>query len=190
MIERDEDPDREGSGSMLFQALKSLLMMLPQSTCYSILRDRLTSVSRFRQGARLPALAPQSSKLGSLEVDAYVNRVQHVRALHCAAAWQTIRAESLEVVPEQIVVEEAVSRREWLGYASKKEDDEAQERYRDAKNRRQEPVAIEEDNVEYQDLTQQQQSKEEEKAVEEAAALAAENEVNDTKWQGYWVQEE
>lgn len=34
---------------MLFKSLKSLLLLLPQSTCYFILRDRLVSVSRFRQ---------------------------------------------------------------------------------------------------------------------------------------------
>ena len=34
---------------MLFKSLKSLLLLLPQSTCYFILRDRLGSVSRFRQ---------------------------------------------------------------------------------------------------------------------------------------------
>lgn len=36
---------------MLFKALKALLMMLPQSTCYHVLKDRLVSVSRFRQSS-------------------------------------------------------------------------------------------------------------------------------------------
>jgi hypothetical protein len=51
MLEVDVDPDEEGSGTMLFKALKALLMMLPQSTCYHILKDRLVSVSRFRQSS-------------------------------------------------------------------------------------------------------------------------------------------
>lgn len=36
---------------MLFRLLKSIVMILPQSTCYHVLKDRLTSVARFRQSS-------------------------------------------------------------------------------------------------------------------------------------------
>ncbi|KAL3923350.1 MAG: hypothetical protein SGARI_006237, partial [Bacillariaceae sp.] len=41
MLETDLNPLKEGSGTMLFQTLKCILMLMPQSACYSILRDRL-----------------------------------------------------------------------------------------------------------------------------------------------------
>lgn len=63
MLEVDVDPDDEGSGSMLFKALKALLMMLPQSTCYHILKDRLVSVSRFRQSSFAARARPIKSPL-------------------------------------------------------------------------------------------------------------------------------
>lgn len=42
---------------MLFLALKAILMLLPQSTCYRVLKERLDSTARFRQSA----IGPSSS---------------------------------------------------------------------------------------------------------------------------------
>lgn len=57
---------------MLFKALKSVLMMLPQSTCYRILRERMVSVSRFRQSA-FPSLSTptSSSRAAKLPLASY-----------------------------------------------------------------------------------------------------------------------
>jgi len=164
MLETDKEPDSEGSGSMLFKALKSLLMILPQSTCYFVLKDRLTSISRFRQSAiRAPPLGislrskkeQSTSVSGScLEVETYLQRVQYVRELHCTSVWNAIRADSLEmpIMEEEEKFDEGADRREWLGYASKKEEHAAQEKFRDA-NRGQEGVKIEEIRNEYHDLS-------------------------------------
>lgn len=100
MLERDTDIKAEGSGTMLFRTLKSLLMIIPNSTCYNVLRDRLNSVAKFRQSTiTVQRLQPPKNLSG--ERDIYVVRVLQVRALHCQAEWQTIRAESLEsMAPE------------------------------------------------------------------------------------------
>jgi len=92
MLEQDADPNAEGSGRTLFQLLKSLLMILPQSTCYRILKDRLTGVARFRQGA----LVRSKKKKDKFE-PVLIDHLQRVRAAHCAARWDLIRSESLEV---------------------------------------------------------------------------------------------
>ena len=47
MLESDDDPTREGSSAMLFRCFKSLLMLLPQSTSYAILKDRLQQLVNF-----------------------------------------------------------------------------------------------------------------------------------------------
>ncbi|KAL7537668.1 hypothetical protein ACHAXR_007987, partial [Thalassiosira sp. AJA248-18] len=51
MLECEDDPYHEGSGAMLFRTLKSIMMLLPQSTSYMILKERLTSMARYRQSA-------------------------------------------------------------------------------------------------------------------------------------------
>jgi Vacuolar protein 14 C-terminal Fig4p binding len=95
MLERDTNINTEGSGTMLFRTLKSLLMIIPRSTCYNVLRDRLTSVSKFRQST-ITVQRFTFPKNISGERDIYVARVLQVRAMHCEAEWQTIRADSLE----------------------------------------------------------------------------------------------
>jgi Vacuolar protein 14 C-terminal Fig4p binding len=95
MLEKDTDVKAEGSGTMLFRTLKSLLMIIPKSTCYTVLRDRLNSVSKFRQSTiTVERFKPPKSIL--VDRDIYVARVLQVRAMHCEAEWQVIRAMSLE----------------------------------------------------------------------------------------------
>ena len=110
---------------MLFRTLKSILMLLPQSTSYMILKERLTSMARYRQSAvALSGLSKQIDP-GS-EMDAFVKRIVSVRRLHCDAKWRNIRAESLEE-PSRYISEDqkltaAQQRREWLGYADEEEE--------------------------------------------------------------------
>jgi hypothetical protein len=142
MLDQNKNSTDEGSGAMLFQLLKSLLMILPQSTCYRVLRDRLVCVSRFRQSAIPPCVmnASKNQRSGKILVDTktFVGRVLSVRELHCDATWQTIREESLEVPkrPKETIKDEGADRREWLGYQSKEEQHEAMKNYKDTKNRR------------------------------------------------------
>lgn len=95
-----EDNDRtdEGSGFMLFKLLKSLLMILPQSTCYRILRDRLTSVARFRQ------TVPIVKRVDAGDTESFVNRILTVRHLHCRVTWEAIRADSSMPVSSTVSV--------------------------------------------------------------------------------------
>ena len=138
MVEGDGDPSCEGSGSMLFQTLKSLLMILPQSTCYFVLKDRLVSVSRYRQSAiESKATRNKAKLLAKEDAGPFLDRVLHVHAQHCAAAWEAIRAESLEVPSHQVQPQaDGSSRHEWLGYASNEAAQEAQEAYRQEKGER------------------------------------------------------
>lgn len=125
MLECEDDPRHEGSGAMLFRTLKSIMMLLPQSTSYMILKERLTSMARYRQSA--VALSGLSKHIdpGS-ETDMFVKRIVNVRRLHCDAKWRNIRAESLEepsrVVDEDQRLTAAQQRREWLGYADEDEE--------------------------------------------------------------------
>lgn len=146
MLERDQKPTEEGSGVMLFQLLKSLLMILPQSACYRVLRDRLVSVSRFRQSTIQTLSSSTTSRhhhmhhdkrMAKLSEDTrtYVARVQHVRDIHCSAMWENVRQESLEM-PKRVPVTSTdadAARREWLGYASKEEALQAEKAYREGK---------------------------------------------------------
>ena len=140
MLERDQKPTEEGSGVMLFQLLKSLLMMLPQSTCYRVLRDRLVSVSRFRQstipGSAVGRYHDMRLKKVSDETKTYVARVQYVRSIHCAAMWKNVRQESLEVPKRAVITGDGeATRSEWLGYASREEALQAEKMYRESQRR-------------------------------------------------------
>ena len=62
--------------------------------------------------------------------------------MHCSTVWETIRAESLESIPsngrtpdlkERSGWEEGSDRREWLGYASKEEEEKAKSKYKEEK---------------------------------------------------------
>jgi hypothetical protein len=174
MLERNEDPTAEGSGAMLFKTLKFLLMIIPQSTCYNVLKDRLISISRFRQstvmapvdvfGEQRPGINQAASNAGEKkrideQTDAFVARVAEVRALHCDAIWETIRSGSLEMQPtvKPTVEEEGESRREWLGYANKEEQRKAEERYRREKlsQRQGRGLTIEDAVHRYQELREE-----------------------------------
>lgn len=125
MLECEDDPYQEGSGAMLFRTLKSILMLLPQSTSYVILKERLTSIARYRQSA--VALSGFSKHIDSgSEMDVFVKRIVCVRRLHCDAKWRNIRAESLmepsRYVREDQMLISAQQRREWLGYADEEEE--------------------------------------------------------------------
>jgi len=131
MLDCEDDPCTEGSGAMLFRTLKSILMLLPQSTSYMILKDRLLSVARFRQSA--VALHGLSKRVddGS-QTDVFVKRVIQVRNLHCDAKWRNIRAESLEEPCRHISGDQKLTtaqhRREWLGYADEQDEIDTKER--------------------------------------------------------------
>ena len=165
MLERDGDPTAEGSGAMLFKTLKFLLMIIPQSTCYSVLRDRLISISRFRQSTGIMPMVNFAVRSDQNEADrkrineqteVFVDRVLKVRAIHCDAMWQTIRSESLETqAPEspKLYHEEGESRRQWLGYASIEEQRKAEERYRREKRSQQQGGGLSIEELQgYQDL--------------------------------------
>jgi Vacuolar protein 14 C-terminal Fig4p binding len=148
-----EDPTEEGSGAMLFKTLKFLVMIVPQSTSYNVLKDRLISVARFRQSTMVPgtimASASDTSKikdsLVNEQTDAFVARILKVRALHCDEMWQTIRSESLETqvaTKPESAHEEGESRRQWLGYSSRDEQKKAEERYMREKVARQQGSGV------------------------------------------------
>lgn len=194
MLESDDSKDAlaEGSGTMLFQVLKSLLMIIPQSTCYNLLRNRLASTSRFRQSVITSKMDDTGVWL-SKETEQLVNRVMDIRQMHCAALWETIRAESLEMdasdlkreeEKKQEHHEEGSDRREWLGYASKEEERIAQARYREDKRRRQASgVVIEEIGDKYNDL---ESVKTEGFEVNDFLPNQEENE----SWKDYWTRNE
>jgi hypothetical protein len=154
MLETDKDPLAEGSGTMLFQVLKSLLMLIPQSACYNLLRDRLVSTSRFRQSV-IANNSHDDEKNLSKETEIFVSRVLTVRRMHCRTVWETIRAESLETIPihgrtpeangkTKPKREEGADRREWLGYASVEEEKEAKAKHKQRITGGTEGVTIEE----------------------------------------------
>ena len=153
MLECDDNPASEGSGNMLFRTLKSLLMLIPQSTCYRILRDRLVSISRFRQSTLAGSCPKKDDSLRSIS-DAFVSRVLEVRKQHCDARWEEIRADSLETAErdDRNFIDDGESRREWLGYATKEEEDAARARYREEKRRLSREFSIEEVKNEYNEL--------------------------------------
>lgn len=189
MLENDPIPLEEGSGTMLFQTLKALLMLIPQSTCYNVLRDRLVSTSRFRQSVIGTPLSDDVDEHLGYETVIFVDRVLEIRALHCEAMWKTIRAESLETVNAeskidfindnvQEVHEEGEHRREWLGYNSKEEERIAQARFREEKRRRQQAGVSIEEIGHYETIT----------ADGEAKSLLPNKEPDGT-WKEYWSQD-
>jgi len=145
MLEKDKDPLAEGSGTMLFEVLKSLLMIIPQSTSYNVLHDRLVSTSRFRQTVIAKNSHDDEQNL-SKETEIFVSRVVSVRRMHCRTVWESIRAESLESISTRCrtlgviskvrsTKEEGTDRRQWLGYASVEEENEGRVRHIEGKQR-------------------------------------------------------
>ncbi len=125
MLECEDNPNQEGSGAMLFRTLKSILMILPQSTSYMILKERLLSMARFRQSAVALSGLYKSVDPAS-ETAIFVRRIVTVRKLHCDAKWRNIRAESLEepsrTISEDQKLTAAQKRREWLGYVDEEDE--------------------------------------------------------------------
>jgi hypothetical protein len=137
MLECDEDPIDEGSSAMLYRLLKSILMILPQSTSYNLLQKRLLSVARFRQCAiHLEGMSNVEIRGTSTEV--FVHRILEIRKIHCDAKWRSIRSESLE--PASVMDYDGVDinagRRNWLGYANEKDEKKTKEMYKNEANRR------------------------------------------------------
>lgn len=157
MLEPDKNPSAEGSGTMLFRTLKLLLMIIPQSTCYSVLRDRLVSISRLRQTIAIAAPSTQNEAPLADETKLYVSRVMEVRTLHCEARWQAIRAESLETIKPAIPQrddgkEEGTDRRNWLGYASRDDEQGSRARFLEEQRRWKSGLSIEEVHNTYHDF--------------------------------------
>lgn len=129
MLECEDDPYLEGSGAMLFRTLKSIMMLLPQSTSYNILKERLTSMARYRQSA---VALNGTSKRTDPGTDIFVSRIVNARRLHCDAKWRNIRAESLQEPNREVSDDQKLSaaqqRREWLGYANEEEELATKER--------------------------------------------------------------
>lgn len=191
MLERESDPKSEGSGAMLFKTLKALSMIIPQSTCFSILRDRLSSVSRFRQST-ISLFPPQKQRKVTADTDNYVSRVVQVRTMHCEAAWKAIRADSLEtpvIVPETLA-DEGADKRKWLGYSSKEEETEAQRKYRNSKDNlgKDEGVTIQEIGNGYDELDTMRGALKE--APDFEANPGVTESAEDPLWRQYWADTE
>jgi hypothetical protein len=159
MLEPDRNPFAEGSGTLLFRTLKILLMVIPQSTCFCVLRDRLVSISRLRQTIALAAASSQKETPLTDETKLYVSRVLEVRRLHCEARWEAIRADSLETVKWSPTIpqrddgkEEGTDRRNWLGYASKEDEHSSRARYLEEQRRWKSGFSIEEVRNTYHDF--------------------------------------
>jgi hypothetical protein len=216
MLETDKDPLAEGSGTMLFEVLKSLLMLIPQSACYNVLRDRLVSTSRYRQSVIANNSHDDEQNL-SKETEIFVSRVLDVRRMHCRTVWETIRAESLEAIPTHGKSlkeksddipnqEEGADRREWLGYASAEEETKAKAKYKQERQRTVEgsDVSIEEVGESYNEFPEFPADAIAELVSNEEAAPAAtvekeqsssiaipteekqESEDQDEEWKAFW----
>ena len=137
MLETDEDPTEEGSSAMLYRLMKSILMILPQSTSYRVLQKRLLSVARFRQCAvHLEGMS--TFEITGTKTEIFVHRILEVRKTHLDAKWRSIRSESLE--PASVIefdgVDTDASRRDWLGYRNEQDEEETKEMYKNEARRR------------------------------------------------------
>lgn len=123
MLEHDEDIWSEGSSFNLFRALKSLLMLLPQTNTYSILKNRLLSITRFRQSVVYDRVKMKRSICGT-KTEQFVEKVKTTRKMYCDEKWRAIRVESLEVEIPKVTTDAEQTRREWLGYNNKEQEEE------------------------------------------------------------------
>lgn len=132
MLDCDDNPALEGSGAMLYRVLKSILMLLPQSTAYRILQQRLLSVARFRQSA-IYLQGMSNVEIKGTNTEIFVHRILEVRRLHCDAKWRSIRSESLELsfMLTYEAVDTDAGRRSWLGYSSQEEEKEGRDKIRE-----------------------------------------------------------
>jgi hypothetical protein len=130
---------------MLYRVLKSILMLLPQSTSYSILNQRLMAVARFRQSAvHLQGMPFIEANTGTSS-DIYVHRILEVRKLHCESKWCSIRSESLEPtsVTDFDLIDVDASRRHWLGYENEDDEKTTREQYLNNHRQRSSPASQE-----------------------------------------------
>jgi len=123
VLEYDEEPGKEGSSTMLYRVLKLILMLLPQTTSYTVLKGRLMSLARFRQSTIYvnDIILEDADKINT---DVFVQRIVDVRKIHSDSRWRLIRAESLEplsIDPIFEKVDEGKGRKEWLGYKNTSE---------------------------------------------------------------------
>uniref|UniRef100_A0A7S1B5Y5 Vacuolar protein 14 C-terminal Fig4-binding domain-containing protein n=1 Tax=Corethron hystrix TaxID=216773 RepID=A0A7S1B5Y5_9STRA len=128
MFEDDETTNNEGSGLMLFWTLQRLLMILPQSTGYSVLKNRMVSVARYRQsGCKTTRKQFPPNKM----TGTFVQRIEEVRKLHCEAKWGKLRSESLEQVTLlKVDVDVKAGRRGWVGYMDEADENRNKLRYK------------------------------------------------------------
>lgn len=186
MLQPDQDSRREGSGSMLFKTLKAILMILPQTTSYNVLKDRLLSISRFRQSnmiSEAELLPFKRPKNVTGETEMYVKRVLDVRKIHCESAWTQIRADSLEVTWREKQPSDGADRREWLGYNSKEEEEQTKERLRKKDS---EGLTIEELHDEYRDLDTLMNETNQMGSLQPNTETA-ETSVENATWKSYWI---
>mmetsp|Transcript_8313 Transcript_8313/g.12314 ORF Transcript_8313/g.12314 Transcript_8313/m.12314 type:complete len:1668 (+) Transcript_8313:74-5077(+) len=130
LLQGDEDSSVEGSGSMLFRALKSLLMLLPQGNTFTTLKNRLTSAANFRKSTFI--FEQLSAKRGGTETRDFVDRILKVRNMHNDAKWMLLRAESLEpvIIEREFTVDADEGRRNWVGYNNAAEESKMKEELR------------------------------------------------------------
>jgi hypothetical protein len=190
MLESDEDPTEEGSGAMLYRLLKTILMILPQSTSYDVLQKRLLSVARFRQCAiHLEGMSTVSIKDTNTEI--FVHRMVEVRKIHLGAKWRTIRSESLEPSSasdyENIDVGEG--KREWLGYASITEEEKSKQIHRDAA-KPQKGISSPDENTAntYFGFPSASFHENEEKSSEDVKQSNGETDDRNEEWKKYWTE--
>ena len=101
MLENEDEANDEGNSAVLFRAMKSVLMLLPQSTCYFVLKDRLSTVAKFRQVSHSDKKNTRYVALKSSLTIELVKRFKETRETHCRAKWGGVRAESLETPKEE-----------------------------------------------------------------------------------------
>ena len=135
LLECEDNPYSEGSGAMLFLTLKRIMMLLPQSTSYMILQERLSSVARYRQSAVAMKTVQNHIEVDS-ETDVFVKHVIRARRLHVWAKWRMIRSESLEEEISRNVTDEQKfkaqqQRREWLGYTDEEDEVATKQKIKD-----------------------------------------------------------
>lgn len=194
MLECNEDPALEGSGAMLYRVLKSILMLLPQTTSYNILKERLLSVARFRQCAvHLHGMSYVEIRGTSAEV--FVHRILEVRQLHCNAKWRSIRSESLEPsgVSDYDTIDIDEGRRDWLGYATKQDEKTSKQKYR-TENTRTDQEEKEYNTDNYSSLHQEGEFSPDDREDTHGSAnndqdVSDEEDDEDVQWKEAWVED-
>jgi len=137
MLELDDGFSSEGNGSMLFRALKSILMLLPQSRTYSKLKTRLLTVASFRKSIHKTHQGKIEQRVESI-TKKFVERILCIRQTHNDAKWKLLRSESLEPkVPADTStsIDLESSRRNWVGYANEDEENQMRDKIQTMKKK-------------------------------------------------------